>query len=224
MAYISRIEKRSYHGYSFFMTLIMFIFSILTFDIFSIIYSMLYALFIFHNDAPYMEKSKIIISYKNRQITAILEIIIVLIYNYAICLYIDCGYYSAVNFFHSKAIILILTLIILFIVYFKSKRMNDRRKKINAKYYYIMLFSLVPILNFNLTINFYISFINILINIILIIFHNKISNYKLLYIYLLMFLISIVSFNFYSTIVIVDIINEQKKSLKKEVIKYELVK
>ncbi len=219
MAYISRIEKRSYHGYSFFMTLIMFIFSILTFDIFSIIYSMLYALFIFHNDAPYMEKSKIIISYKNRQITAILEIIIVLIYNYAICLYIDCGYYSAVNFFHSKAIILILTLIILFIVYFKSKRMNDRRKKINAKYYYIMLFSLVPILNFNLTINFYISFINILINIILIIFHNKISNYKLLYIYLLMFLISIVSFNFYSTIVIVDIINEQKKSLKKEVIK-----
>ena len=201
------------------MTLIMFIFSILTFDIFSIIYSMLYALFIFHNDAPYMEKSKIIISYKNRQITAILEIIIVLIYNYAICLYIDCGYYSAVNFFHSKAIILILTLIILFIVYFKSKRMNDRRKKINAKYYYIMLFSLVPILNFNLTINFYISFINILINIILIIFHNKISNYKLLYIYLLMFLISIVSFNFYSTIVIVDIINEQKKSLKKEVIK-----
>lgn len=82
-----------------------------------------------------------------------------------------------------------------------------------------MLFSLVPILNFNLTINFYISFINILINIILIIFHNKISNYKLLYIYLLMFLISIVSFNFYSTIVIVDIINEQKKSLKKEVIK-----
>lgn len=130
MAYISRIEKRSYHGYSFFMTLIMFIFSILTFDIFSIIYSMLYALFIFHNDAPYMEKSKIIISYKNRQITAILEIIIVLIYNYAICLYIDCGYYSAVNFFHSKAIILILTLIILFIVYFKSKRMNDRRKKL----------------------------------------------------------------------------------------------
>ena len=56
MTYISKKDKNRYHEGSFSIILIMAIFNIYVFDFFSILYSILYVLVIFRNDASYKEK------------------------------------------------------------------------------------------------------------------------------------------------------------------------
>ena len=120
-------------------------------------------------------------------------------------MYFNCGNKSSIIFLHNKMIILILLLVSLFIVYFKSCKMTVKRNNFAIKYYYIITLSLIPILNFNLPFNFYLSFINCLISILLIYRKDKIDTNK---IHFLMLLVSIISLNYFSSIVLIDLLKE----------------
>lgn len=209
MKYISKKDKNRYHEGSFSIILVMALYNIYVFDIFSIIYSILYAIFIFRNDASYKEKSKIITNYKLRLVESTLSITIAIIYLLAINMYYNCGNKSAIYFLHNKSLNLILLMVILFIVYFKSHKTSTKRNNFAIKYYYIITLSLFPILNLNLPLIFYLAFINVFICIILIFCKNKFDIDKM---HILMLLVSVVSLNYFSTIILIDLLKEKIKN------------
>ncbi len=208
MTYISKKDKNSYHEGAFSLIIVMALYNIYVFDIFSIIYSILYAIFIFRNDASYKEKSKIITNYKCRLVESTLSITIAIIYLLAINMYYNCGNKSAIYFLHSKSLNLIILMVILFIVYFKSHKMSTKRKNFAIKYYYIITLSLFPVLNSNLPVICYLSFINVFISIVLIFGKNRFDINKM---HILMLLVSIVSLNYFNTIILIDLIREKEE-------------